>query len=227
MGRKIKKEELKGPERLQVIFLSFLTWAREHKRKIIIASIVIGFVAVSLTGWFLWQQNREGKAMKEYNQAVESLHLLRTHGKENEVTKKFEEIANNYRGTRAAELSLYRLGILHIRTNHLEEALKAFREFLTSGAPDDEIRALVVSSMGYCYEVKGDYKKALEEYEKVINSKGGKAFVSTGYANIARCYEHLKDYEKAKYYYQKALEQSVDQNMREILNWKLISLGVM
>lgn len=227
MGRKIKKGDLKEPEKLQVIFLSFLSWAKEHRRKIIAGSVVLVIVVISITAWFFWQQRKENTAMKEYNQAVERLYLLRTQGKEQEVARIFEEIARNYRGTRAAGLSLYRLGILHIRANRIDEALKTFREFLESGAPDDEIRALVVSSMGYCYELKGDYKKALEEYEKLMNSKGGKAFASTGYASLARCYENLKDNEKAKDYYQKALEHTVDQNMKEMLKWKLISLGVM
>jgi tetratricopeptide (TPR) repeat protein len=56
--------------------------------------------------------------------------------------------------------------------------------------------------LGYCYEEKGDYEKALDYFKRSLNEDNC-AIEKLLYLNIAGCYEALNDNASALEYYKK------------------------
>ncbi|MGA9109538.1 MAG: tetratricopeptide repeat protein, partial [Smithella sp.] len=86
------------------------------------------------------------------------------------------------------------------------------------------IKFLALTSMGYCYEAKKDFKSALDYYEKAQKSDNT-GFESIGFRNIGRAYELLNDKKNALENYKKALEKTTDPAMVSFIKYKISSLS--
>jgi predicted negative regulator of RcsB-dependent stress response len=226
MADKITKQELKQPDRLQIIFAGVMMYLAGHKKETAIVVGVLIFILLAATGWYFYRQNEEQNAWNQYNKAVAEYNKNRGMAKDTAAsTKSFEEVAKKYTGTKAAAFSLYRLGNLHLDLNNIEGAIKSYQDYLKESSEDNEFRVLVYNSLGCAYEAKKEYRTALSYYEKALGSKMGLNFESTNYENVARAYEFLNDTKKALEYYKKAAEKAKEPSLKELLNRKISSLG--
>ncbi|HOK06272.1 MAG TPA: tetratricopeptide repeat protein [Syntrophales bacterium] len=223
---KIPKQELKEPDKLQVLFLKTLDFVKERRREFIIGATAFLVVVIAVTAWFFYRHYEEGQATALYNGAVGKLMRARVMGQETKAhIGAFEEVVKKHPGTHAAALARYRLGNLYLEAGETDKAMAAYRSYLQSSAGDDEITFLVHTGLVYCLEMKKDYKAALEEQEKALRLRAGKAFEGIGFSNMGRLHELMKDRPKALEYYRKALERVVDPNMKEFLQRKIASLA--
>lgn len=226
MTDKITKQELKQPDRLQVIFAGVMMHLARHKKETAIAAGILIFILLAATGWYFYRQHEESNAWTQYNKAVVEFNKARATGKDAAAsTKSFEEVVKNYTGTQAAAFSLYRLGNIRLNLNNIDGAIKSYQDYLRVSSEDNEFRVLVYNNLGCAYEAKKDYKTALIYYEKALSSKMGLNFESTNYENMARTYESLNDTQKAMEYYKKAAEKAKEPSLKELLNRKISSLG--
>ena len=86
------------------------------------------------------------------------------------------------------------------------------------------IKFLALTSIGYCYEAKKDYKAALEYFEKAQKSNHV-GFEAVSYSNIGRIYEQMNDKKKALENYKNALEKSTDPAKAVLIKYKISSLS--
>jgi len=102
---------------------------------------------------------------------------------------------------------------------NLNESIKLYREALTVSTFSRE-RTLVMSRIGRCYFKLGEYKKAIDEYKKILDPENGESSIGNvpsqvvALAQIADCYQSLGD-DKEKYdtmleLYQQLLDKSWD-----------------
>jgi len=226
MADKITKQELKQPDKLQIMFAEVTIFFTKHKKQFAITAGTVVLVILAAAGWFFYQQHEENNALTQYNKAVEEYMKNRAAGKDPaSATKLFEDVARGYSGTRAAAFSSYRLGNIYLSLGNVDGAIKAYQGYLSDNSTDNDFRVLVHNGLGYCYEAKKDYKSALGYYEKAANSSAGRSFESINYENIARAYEYLNDPQKALEYYKKAAEKATEPSMKELLNRKISALG--
>jgi tetratricopeptide (TPR) repeat protein len=226
MADKLTKQELKEPDKLQVLFSQAMDVLMQYKKEAMIASGVVVLILLIATGWYFYRQSEESSALTLYNKATEAYNRARATGQDSlTVVKLFEDVVKNYSGTQAAAFSSYRLGNIHLSRSNADGAIKAYQEYLNDQSTDNDFRVLVYNGLGYCYEAKKDWKSALGYFEKAMNSKAGRDFESTNYQNVARVYESMNDRAKALEYYKKAAEMAKEPTMKELLNRKISSLG--
>jgi predicted negative regulator of RcsB-dependent stress response len=226
MADKITKQELKEPDKLQVMFAEAMQYLSRYKKEMTIAGGVVVLILVVAAGWYFYQQSEEGSALAKFNKATEEYFRARaTRTDPGAAAKLYEEVAKNYSGTRSGALASYRLGNIYLSLNNIDGAIKAYQDFVKNSSGDNEFRVLAYNGIGYCYEAKKDFKTALENFEKAAGSKAGPSFASITYENIARVYESLNDTNKAVENYKKALEKAVDPNTKELLSRKIAMLG--
>jgi tetratricopeptide (TPR) repeat protein len=79
---------------------------------------------------------------------------------------------------------------------------------------------LALNGLGYCYEAKGDYAKAAENYQKVAEQNDS-LYQEESMLDLARCYEALKQKDKALEVYQKALAKNPKSRMAGFIQWKI------
>ncbi|MDQ5985654.1 MAG: Lipopolysaccharide assembly protein B [Syntrophus sp. SKADARSKE-3] len=226
MAEKLTKQELKEPDKLQVLFSKAMDILMQYKKEAMIASGVVVLILVIAVGWYFYRQSEENSAMTLYNKATEAYYRARGTGQDPlVVVKLFEDVVKNYSGTQAAAFSSYRMGNIYLSRGNVDGAIKVYQEYLNNQSTDNDFRVLVYNGLGYCYEAKKDWKSALEYFEKAMNSKSGRDFESTNYQNVARAYESMNDRAKALEYYKKAAEKAKEPAMKELLNRKISSLG--
>ena len=223
---KITKEELKGPDKFQVLFARVVGFVDKHTKEVGIAAAVVVFVVLAAGGWHFYQQHQEKEAMAAYNKATEEYFVGRAAGKDAAtLVKGFSDVAKKYAGTDGSAFALYRMGNFQYEQGNFDASIKAYQDYLKDSSANDEFGVLVYNGLGYSFEAKKDYKGAVGYYEKALNAKAGAAFESMTCQNMGRAYEALKDKRKALEYYKRAAEKTVQPGMKELLNRKISTLG--
>jgi tetratricopeptide (TPR) repeat protein len=84
---------------------------------------------------------------------------------------------------------------------------------------------LAYNDLGSCHEIKKDFNKAIQLYEKALKSKASSSFEAINYGGIASVYEKMNNPAKATEFYQKALGKTKDPLMTLYLKRKISLLG--
>jgi len=226
MADKITKQELKEPDRFQVLAARAMQYLVRYKKEAIIAAGVVVVVIAAVAGWYFYDLSQEKAAMSLYNKAASAKDPSLPPGQLTpEALKIYQDLTKQYSGTAAGGFAAYRLGFLHLGQGKFDEAIAAFEAYLQKHSQDNELRVLVYNGLGNAYVQKKDYPKALTYFEKAAGSKSGSAFASSIHENMGRSYEAMKDTKNALAQYKKALEKAIDPAMKELLQRRIASLG--
>jgi len=113
----------------------------------------------------------------------------------------FKDVVVKYPGTKTGAASLYYSGNCSLTLNNYDDAIDYYNKFLNkSDKSFIYLRALAYEGLGYAYEGKGEFTKAIEWFEKQKN-EGKDVDISVALLNIARCYELSGDNVSACKYY--------------------------
>jgi tetratricopeptide (TPR) repeat protein len=178
----------------------------ENHKKSIVGAVVL--VVVVISGWFAYSAyigGQETEAQEniwkaQYYFSVDSLDkALEGDGQ----YFGFEYIADNFKGTKSANLANYYIGLIYKEKGDLDVAI----DYLKKADIDDEVLSSVaIGSIGDCYADLDNYDEAINYFNKAIsNSKN--SFTSPIYLNKAAIvYEYLGNYKKAANYYQQIID---------------------
>jgi len=226
-GKKIsRKQLLKEPDEFITTTGKVIRFFQENRRQVTLYGIIVlAVLAAGVLGYsyFHWQ---EGKAQAIQQQGLQFFREAYSGSgdtakeKENlkKAIEKFKEAYGVYgRGTTGQVSQVY-IGNCHYGLKEYDPAIQAYTQCL-----DGPFRALAAQSLGYCYEAKGEFAKALESYR--MNAEGGaNAYQEEGFLGAARCYEALNQKPKALETYQKALARNPKSKMAEFMQWKVSEL---
>ncbi len=225
MAERITKKalkELKEPDFLQVELSKLATFTARHKSKIyIIAALFVLCIAIA-GGWSLYQFNYERSALLVYNQ-VEAMALKS--GPSPNLIAGYRDVTTKYPRSQAALQAYYQLGNLYLNLNQVDLSLLAYDEFMKRASRNNYLKYFAYSGQGYGYEVKKDYKKALNAFENALKMPEASYLAGQAFRDIARIYEEMNDPKKSIEYYRKSLEKTTDRTMEMILKRKIASLS--
>ncbi len=211
--KKITKKKLKQPDE----FISFTEQAyryiNQHFKQI--AGGVI-LVLVLLAAFFLfrsWEQKKEEESNKQFFAVLEKYQRASytdreaNPGQYQKILDGFEEVIKNYPRTASAHLSLIYKGGIYLQLAEFDEAIKAYENFFKKGRKERFYQLLALEGLGYAYEGKKDYEKALVSYQKMMTL--GVPYEWTGvHLNLARCYEKMGKNEEALEHYRAFLKSA-------------------
>lgn len=226
MSTKLTKEELQGPDAFQSTVELITDYISENKKRFYsIVSAVVVAVVIAFGIYMYWDNYQTAardiyaKAQKEIAMGAETPDMVQ------KKIKTYQELIEKYPHSWSARMSHYHLGNIYFNAGDYEKAIADYKKFVASRISDQGgIKFLALTSIGYSYEAKKDYKSALEYFEKA--QKGNNiGFESVGYSNIARIYEQMNDKKNALENYKKALEKSADSSKAIMLKYKISSLS--
>ncbi|OGP63961.1 MAG: hypothetical protein A2170_12245, partial [Deltaproteobacteria bacterium RBG_13_53_10] len=193
---KITKKKLKEPDE----FISFadkgFLFLKEHSRKITRGGIVLILIILSVFLYYRWEKGNEEEASLKFSLAMETFQgvnaPLREGPPENvkDLVEKFDEVIVKFPRTSPGKLSFLFKGNLQLRLGDFEGAVKSYETFLEKGGKEKSYRIFALEGLGYAYEGKKEYEKALQAYQKTLEAGGGFR-LANGYAGAGRCYERL------------------------------------
>jgi tetratricopeptide (TPR) repeat protein len=219
MAGKLSKQELKEPDKFQVMLSQAMLYLAENKKKLYIAGGVLAAVLVIAGGWYLYDLNMEKSAQQLFARVYD------TGGEGEAAVVIYKDVAAKYPGSRAAALANYRLANLYYRQNDFDGAIKAYDAFLQRTPDKSDLKTLAYMGLAYSYEAKKDFKNALAAFEKAATGSAGQVFEGMTDQNIARVYEEMNDRPKALEYYQKALTKNADPSAELLIKRKIAELS--
>jgi predicted negative regulator of RcsB-dependent stress response len=226
MSAKLSKKELEGPDVFQSGIERITDYIAENKTRfrVIITAAVLAII-VALGIYFYWS-NYQVSALELYAKAQDN---LTKNAEKPEAAKDsipiFKELIDKYPQSWSAKIALYQLGNIYYTQGDFDNAITSYKSYISSTTADNSgIRFLALTSLGYCYENKKDFKSALDYFEQAQKSNNT-GFESIGYRNIARTYEQMNDKKKALENYQSALQKTTDPAMSLFIKHKIASLS--
>lgn len=226
MAAKLSKQDLEGPDAFQSTIESITDYISENKKRfysIVTAIVVASAIAI---GIFMYWNHYQFSAKEMYAKANENLvQNIENPESVNKNIRIFQELIEKYPHSWSARMAYYHLGNIYYNLGDFDKAITDYKKFVSSRISDNSgIKFLALTSIGYSYEAKKDFKSALEFFEKAQKSNNV-GFESVGYSNIGRIYEQMNDKKNALENYKKALEKTTDSSKAVFIKYKISSLS--
>jgi tetratricopeptide (TPR) repeat protein len=194
--KKIIKKKLKEPDEFITLTERTYLFITQHTKSIAIGGIIILILILSIFFYQRWEKNKEENAYRMFNLALETYQMVSAPSQEGSpqeyknVLEKFNEVIEKFPRTSSGKMSILYKGNIHLRLGEFEEAIKDYENFLKKGGKEKIYRSFAIEGLGYAYEGKKDYERALNHYKKMIES-GENFQLPNGYLGMGRCYEKL------------------------------------
>jgi tetratricopeptide (TPR) repeat protein len=224
--KRISKKKLKEPDEFVSTTAKVLLWTRGNLRLILTGIIVGVLVASFILLWRIRTERRETAAHNSLQHASEILASAEDPSSKGyqEALDQFERIQREYPNTKAAQLAQLRLGQELLESKQYDKAVEIYRKFLNGNPGERLYRLFALQNLGYAYEGGGDYQRALDSFQKLVEM--GESFLQPwGYINVGRCYEKLGKKEEAIENYRTLLEKYPDSTMALMVRHKMGALG--
>lgn len=211
--KKIIKKRLKEPDE----FISFTEKAfifiSHHSKSIALGGIIVSILILSIFFYQRWERKNEENAYQLFNLAVGIHQTVNTPNREGSiqeyknVLEKFKEVIEKFPRTSPGKISVLYQGNLHLWLGEYEEAILSYESFLQKAGKEKLYRSFALEGLGYSFEGKKDYEKAIEAYQKIIQI-GENFQISNAYWGMGRCFEKLGKNKEALENYKSFLKVS-------------------
>jgi tetratricopeptide (TPR) repeat protein len=195
-AKKITKRKLKEPDELVTLTQRALLFAEAHAKRIVAAGVIALAVVLGVVFYQMWDSKKEAEAGRQLSQAMEMYQRVSSPYREASAAEVkvalggFDELIKQFSGTASGKFALLHKGNLHLKLGELDEAIKAYQAFLDKAGNERLYRLFGLEGLGYAYEGKKEYAKAVDAYQQIIAM--GETFQSgDAYLSIGRCYERL------------------------------------
>lgn len=226
MAAKLSKKELEGPDAFQSSIERLTYYFIENRVRVYVVVTAIGLaILIAIATYFYWS-NYQTSALELYTKAQDN---LIKNGEKPQAAKDsiplFKELIDKYPHSWSAKIAWYSLGNIYYNLGEIENAIASYKSYIADSTADNSgIRFLALTSLGYCYENKNDFKSALSYFEQAQKTDN-RGFEAIGYRNIARIYEQMNDTKKALENYSSALHKTTDPSMTLFIKRKIATLS--
>lgn len=211
MPRKIKvqRKDVTEPDEFISTTSRATAYVKNNYRVLFpIAGAVLVLVLITVI-WSYYRSGRERAAREAFNQAVTLYQSGGSGGAEQpsdqtyrEALTRFTALADDYGSTASAVTALFYLGESSYHLRDYDKAIEYYNRFLSRSRPGHYLRCFAYEGLGYCYEEKQGYAKAVDFYKQAL-AEPSPAVPDLLYGAVARCYEALNDKANALDYYKK------------------------
>jgi tetratricopeptide (TPR) repeat protein len=224
--KKIIKKKLKEPDEFITLTERTFMFVSHHSKSI---AVGVGIVLVLLLSIFFfqkWEKTNEENAYQMFNPVMQSYQMATSPYREGSpqdfrnALEGFNEVVAKFPGTLSGKLALLYKGNIHLRLGEFEEAIKSYESFLEKAGKEKLYRSFAMEGLGYSYEGKKDYEKAMNAYQRVVDL--GESFqLTNAYLGLGRCYEKLGKTKEALENYKNFIKGSQKSEMTNVILRKI------
>ncbi len=224
--KKITKKKLKEPDEFITFAQKSLLFITQHRKQIVVGGVILILLILSILIYQRGERKKEKEAYLKFTTAVEVYHVAISPYREIEssqfkhILTLFDEVITKFSSTSSGKLSHLYKGHIHLNLGEFDEAIKSYQTFLEKWRREKLFKIFAWEGLGYAYEGKGDFEKALNPYQKVLELGGDGPF-ALAYFNIGRCYEKLGRKKEAVESYRSFLKFSEKSNMTQLILRKI------
>ncbi len=221
--KKITRKQLKQPDEFISGTQKAFLYISHHARKIATAGIIVFIVLLAVFLYQKWDKSKEEGAYRKFSFALQVYQNDAPKSEYKNALAKFDEVIAESPGTFWGKLALLYKGNVLLQMGSFEEAIGAYNAFLQKAGKEKTYRLFALEGLGYAYEGKKDYQKALAAYQKIIDL-GGNFELGNAYLGEGRCYEKLGKNREALENYKSFLKVSQKSQMTNAVLRKISHL---
>lgn len=224
--KKITKKKLKEPDEFISLSENIYLFITHHSKFIIIGGIALLVIFSSFFVYQRWERRNEEEAYRKFSLAVEIYQMVSSPYRGGPISdyknvlEKFNEITTRFSRTSSGKISLLYKGNILLQLGEFEEATKSYQAFLNKAGKEKLYRLFAQEGLGYSYEGKREYEKAIQAYRK-ITEEGESIELSNAYLNMGHCYEKLGKNKEALENYKAFLKESPKSMMTHVVLRKI------
>lgn len=193
-----------------------VSWAQEHRKKVIIAGVAAALVLAALIGLWWGNSQRNLTASAKLGEAQRILETPLTQpgtpplpGEQSFSTAadrakaalpKFLGIADHYGWTTSGSIARYYAGICYRDMGDNSNAEKELKK--TAGSRDKDLASFSRYALAQLYEAQGRDKDAIAAYQELINKPSDAVSKTTAQLYLGQFYEGKQQATQAKTLYQ-------------------------
>jgi tetratricopeptide (TPR) repeat protein len=227
--KKIIKKKLNKPDEFITLTEMTFLFISRHFKSIAAGGGIVLILILSIFIFQKWERGNEEKAYQMFRIAMETYQMVNSPYREGSpqeyknVLEKFDEVITKFPGTSSGKIAILYKGNIDLRLGEFEEAVTTYENFLQKAGKEKLYRSFALEGLGYSYEGKKDYEKAINTYQKIIDL--GEGFQSANaYLGLGRCYEKSGKNNEALENYRKFVKASQKSEMTNIVLRKISNL---
>ena len=196
--KKISQRVIKQ-DALVTTYFKAQVWYDENKKRVSTAAGIVAVLAVAL--WFYSNNMRanDDRATSELAKVFtfydNGQYQIAINGIPEKNVTGLQSIVDNYGSTKAGNIAKFYLANAYYNSQNYDKALQYFSDF--SGGGNALVENSAIAGIGACYEAKGDFKKAAENYEKAALKNSEDPNAADNLVNAARNFGKSGDKNRA------------------------------
>lgn len=225
MAAKMSKHDLKQPDAFQSTVELIQDYILENQKRFYAIVTAIILASVIAFGIYMYWSHYQSSAKDMYTKAQAATRTIDSPESAQKNIQIYQELIDKYPLSWSARMAHYNVANIYYALGEYDKAIEDYKKFVSSRISDKAgIKFMALTSIGYSYEAKKDFKSALEYFQKAQDSNNV-GFESIGFRNIGRIYEQLNDKKNALENYKKALDKTTDPAMLIFIKHKISSLS--
>jgi tetratricopeptide (TPR) repeat protein len=221
---KLTRKEIRHPDPFVRATSAF--WAKMVEQRmaagLTLAGVFVVFVIAALVTRFGEQKTRESggalaRALELAHRPVQGTpeafqsdakNTFASFKEKNEkLGEALQEVRTKFPGTAAAATATVAWGDAQFNLGKLDEAAKAYEEYLSATREGEPLRLLALEGLGYVYESKKDWDKALDSFDRMSREAAGEPNKARAALHRARVLEQSGKKVEAAAAFQKIKEE--------------------
>jgi tetratricopeptide (TPR) repeat protein len=227
--KKIIKKKLKEPDEFITLTERAYLSVTHHAKSIAVGAGIVLVLLLFIFFFQKWEKKNAEDAYQMFNSAVDTYQMVSSPYREGSpqeyknVIERFNEVITKFPKTPGGKLAVLYNGNIHLRLGEFDEAIKAYESYLEKAGKEKLYRAFAMEGLGYSYEGKRDYEKAMNAFQKVIDLGVGFQ-LANAYLGLGRCCEKMGKAKEALENYKSFIKISQTSQMANIVLRKISSL---
>jgi len=222
-----RKQLLNEPDEFITFSSKLLKFTIDHKSQITIAVSVIFCFILAFSGWRYFLNKAEDKASISLDRNITRYESVKVKEGANkaylEVEKDFQLLLKKYSGRHGGKLARVIFANICYNAGKPDEAVALYKKSLKDFDDKPYIKNLILNSLGYAYEKKGDYAGAIQYFE-VIAQGPQPDLKNEAWYNLGRLYSREGEIEKSLQAYSKIVSDFKNSIYFDLVREKLAYL---
>jgi tetratricopeptide (TPR) repeat protein len=203
--KKTRKQLLKEPDEFLTFTQSLMRYVLEHKVQIAAGLGVLFAIVIVVSGVLYFSEKAENRAFAMMNNARERYNTLsEEEGPEKAyeaVSQEFQTLLDKYADKDGGRLARIAFGDIAFEAGAYDRSIELYERALRDADSYPSLKNLILASLAYSYEGKGDLSGAVR-YLEMITSGTNPLMKPEAFFNLGRIYAQMGMPEKSTHAYE-------------------------